>query len=126
MPCLILSKSWVKEANKSLKCISYRNSKLTRILQRALGGNSQTNIIWTLNQVFSNQSESINTLKFGVKAKMIKSKFTVNQIFNQNSADSEYSKFLELKNEELKEKIKDLEWEIKMKYFNPLSTSKSK
>ena len=126
MPCLILSKSWVKEANKSLKYISYRNSKLTRILQRALGGNSQTNIIWTLNQVFSNQSESINTLKFGVKAKMIKSKFTVNQIFNQNSADSEYSKFLELKNEELKEKIKDLEWEIKMKYFNPLSTSKSK
>ena len=115
-----------KNGKKSSKHISYRSSKLTRILQKALGGNSKTTIIWTLNQIYSNQTESINTLKFGGKAKMIKSKFSVNQIFNKGSGDSEYSKYLESKNDELKEKIKELEEEIKYKYYNPISSIKAK
>lgn len=79
-----------------------------------------------MNQIYSNQAESINTLKFGSKAKMIKSKFSVNQFFNKNSSDNEYSKYLEAKNEELKEKIKELEEEIKYKYYNPISSFNNK
>lgn len=45
--------------------INYWDSKLTRILQPALGGNSQTSIICTLSQLYSNYSETINTILFG-------------------------------------------------------------
>ena len=59
--------------------INYRDSKLTRILQPALGGNSKTAIICTLSQLFSNYQESINTLHFGTKAKDIKTTVKVNE-----------------------------------------------
>jgi len=38
--------------NKNKVFINYRDSKLTRILQPSLGGNSQTIVICTLSQLF--------------------------------------------------------------------------
>eukprot|EP00347_Sterkiella_histriomuscorum_P011965 403370418 len=60
--------------------INYRDSKLTRILQQFLSGNSQTSIICTISQLFDNYSESKETLNFGAKAKNIKTSVTVNEI----------------------------------------------
>jgi centromeric protein E len=45
--------------------INYRDSKLTRILQSSLGGNSQTAIICTMTQTYHNHQETVNTLLFG-------------------------------------------------------------
>ena len=52
--------------------INYRNSKLTRILQPSLCGESKTVIICTVKQTEDCLSESVNTLKFGVCANTIK------------------------------------------------------
>lgn len=64
----------------SPRYINYRDSKLTRILQPALGGNSKTAIICTINQTKENFQESMNTLLFGVKAKRIKNTVQINDI----------------------------------------------
>jgi centromeric protein E len=48
--------------NNSQQFISYRDSKITRILQPALGGNSKTAIICTMTQTLSNYQETMNTL----------------------------------------------------------------
>ena len=61
------------------KYINYRDSKLTRILQQALGGNSRTLIICTISQSKDNYQETLSTLLFGVKAKKIKNIVKVNE-----------------------------------------------
>ena len=60
--------------------INYRDSKMTRILQASLGGNSKTAIICTMTQTLSNYQETVNTLHFGQKAKHVKTKVNVNEI----------------------------------------------
>ncbi|KAJ4719518.1 Kinesin-like protein [Melia azedarach] len=52
--------------------IPYRDSKLTRILQDALGGNSRTALLCCCSPSCSNASESLSTLRFGTRAKHIK------------------------------------------------------
>jgi kinesin family protein 5 len=49
--------------------IPYRNSKLTRILQESLGGNSKTTLIVTCSPSIYNENETISTLRFGMRAK---------------------------------------------------------
>ncbi|EYU38269.1 hypothetical protein MIMGU_mgv1a025171mg [Erythranthe guttata] len=55
-----------------LNHIPYRDSKLTRILQDALGGNSQTAFLCCCSPSPANASESLSTLRFGARAKHIK------------------------------------------------------
>ena len=54
--------------------IPYRDSKLTRILQEALGGNSKTSLIVACSPHLDNIEETISTLKFAQRAKTIKNK----------------------------------------------------
>jgi kinesin family protein 5 len=59
--------------------IPYRDSKLTRILQDSLGGNSKTVLIIAISPSSYNAPESLSTLRFGMRAKSIENKVTVNQ-----------------------------------------------
>jgi hypothetical protein len=59
--------------------VPYRDSKLTRILQDSLGGNSKTVLIVALSPSSYNAMESLSTLRFGMRAKSIENKVTVNQ-----------------------------------------------
>jgi kinesin family protein 5 len=59
--------------------IPYRDSKLTRLLQDALGGNSKTCLIITVSPSSYNEVETISTLRFGTRAKMIQNKAKVNE-----------------------------------------------
>jgi hypothetical protein len=59
--------------------ITYRNSKLTRILQDSLGGNSNTYMIACISPAESNYEESLNTLKYASKAMNIKNKPVINR-----------------------------------------------
>ncbi|BGP48766.1 hypothetical protein JCM10450v2_004642 [Rhodotorula kratochvilovae] len=58
--------------------IPYRDSKLTRILQESLGGNSRTTLIINCSPSLYNETETLSTLRFGMRAKSIKNKARVN------------------------------------------------
>lgn len=58
--------------------IPYRDSKLTRILQESLGGNSRTTLIINCSPSSYNDAETLSTLRFGMRAKAIKNKAKVN------------------------------------------------
>lgn len=60
--------------------IPYRDSKLTRILQPALGGNSKTAIVCAMTPALSHCEESHSTLKFAQRAKRVVNKATVNEV----------------------------------------------
>lgn len=58
--------------------IPYRDSKLTRILQESLGGNSRTTLIINCSPSSYNDAETLSTLRFGTRAKSIRNKAKVN------------------------------------------------
>ena len=86
--------------------VNYRDSKLTRLLQNSLGGNSKTSIICTITDDAEHYNETMNTIHFGNKAKNIKTVVKVNEVKNQN-----YQQMV-LENEKLKKKLKQLEKEL--------------
>lgn len=59
--------------------IPYRDSKLTRILQESIGGNSLTRLIINVSPSYVNEYETITSLRFGSRAKLIKNKPKVNK-----------------------------------------------
>jgi len=79
--CNVISKLAVKEGS----FINYRDSKLTRILQPFLGGNSKTAVICNINPLLSNYAETINTLKFGMSAGAIKNQVRINERFSYSA-----------------------------------------
>jgi hypothetical protein len=52
---------------------------LTRILQNALGGNSQTIMICALSPASDNYEETLSTLRYADQAKKIKNKPVINE-----------------------------------------------
>lgn len=59
--------------------VPYRDSKLTRVLQESLGGNSRTALIINVSPSSYNTPETLSTLRFGNRAKSIKNKAVVNE-----------------------------------------------
>ncbi|VDO26429.1 unnamed protein product [Onchocerca flexuosa] len=59
--------------------VPYRDSKLTRILQESLGGNSRTTIVICCSPASVNEAETKSTLMFGQRAKTIKNVVVVNE-----------------------------------------------
>jgi len=70
--------------NKGVGHVPYRDSKLTRILQDSLGGNSRTCMIACISPAFSNLEESISTLRYANRARRIKNKPIKNTRINLN------------------------------------------
>jgi len=63
------------------KCtyIPYRDSKLTRILQDSLGGNTKTVMIAALGPADYNIEETLSTLRYASRAKQIQNKPRINE-----------------------------------------------
>jgi kinesin family protein 3/17 len=59
--------------------IPYRDSKLTRLLQDSLGGNTKTVMVANVGPADYNFEETISTLRFASRAKRIQNKPTVNE-----------------------------------------------
>ena len=59
--------------------IPYRTSKLTRLLQDSLGGNTKTVMIAACSPADYNQEETMITLRYASRAKSIKNKPRVNE-----------------------------------------------
>ncbi|KAL0230263.1 hypothetical protein PCE1_003824 [Barthelona sp. PCE] len=98
----------IKELVEGKDHISYRNSKLTRILQDALGGNSKTTLMIACSPHKFNVSETINTMEFGKRAKSIKLKAKANKVLSPGEMQTMITKLksdvkaIKTQNEELR------------------------
>ncbi|NXO03497.1 KIF4 protein, partial [Rhinopomastus cyanomelas] len=66
------------DENRKGGFVPYRDSKLTRLLQDSLGGNSHTLMIACISPADSNLEETLNTLRYADRARKIKNKPVVN------------------------------------------------
>ncbi|KAH8413265.1 hypothetical protein KR009_009346 [Drosophila setifemur] len=85
------------------KYISFRDSKLTRILQASLGGNAFTSIICTIKPSIMEESQS--TLSFAMRAKKIRIKPQLNEMVS----DATMMKRLEREIKALKDRLAEEE-----------------
>ena len=58
--------------------VPYRDSKLTRLLQDSLGGNTKTVMVAALSPADYNYDETLSTLRYADRAKQIKNKPKIN------------------------------------------------
>ena len=91
--------------------IPFRESKLTRVLQEALGGNSNTSLIVTLSPSNLNSEESLSSLNFGSRAM----KLVINPKRNIESVEENALEKLNKKYIELLEKYNELDLKYKNK-----------
>jgi hypothetical protein len=77
--------------------VPYRDSKLTRILQDSLGGNFKTSLVVNCSPGCHSKEETINSLSFALRAKLIKNRVKVNLKENPES----YLKIIEALRTEL-------------------------
>ena len=68
-----------RSSGKTSAVIPYRDSKLTRLLSTALGGNSKTIMICAISPASSNYEETLSTLRYAERAKNIKNVAIVNE-----------------------------------------------
>ena len=99
---LALSNVINKLSQNNKNFVNYRDSKLTRLLQTALGGNSKTTIICTIADDNNHYNETLNTLHFALKAKNVKTIVKINEVLDDKN------KML-IENNQLKSKIKMLQ-----------------
>lgn len=101
----------ITKLNKKADFICFRESKLTRILQPYLGGNSLTAIICNIHPLLSNYNESVSTLRFAMCAGGIKNNVKINFKAKDNSKLIE-----DMENElmQMENNIQDIEERKKM------------
>ena len=81
------------------KYISYRDSKLTRILQESIGGNAKTSLIVTISPSGYNTEETLSSLNFGLRAMKVQNKPVINKTQDYQAMcyklQEEYDKLME-------------------------------
>jgi hypothetical protein len=86
--------------------VNYKESKLTRLLYNSLGGNSKTTIFCSIIDDNEHYNENLNTLRFGMKARKIKTSIKENEINNEKKNTNKDKEKLALRNKiKLLEKI---------------------
>lgn len=101
--------------------IPYRDSKLTRILQESIGGNSRTSLIINCSPSSFNELETLSTLRFGTRAKSIKNSAHVNTELSTASLKNRITQ-LEKMNQSNQSYIKQLEDELSSYRSEPHSS----
>ena len=76
---LILGNCIQSLISPNAKYVSYRDSKLTRILQESLGGNAKTSLIVTISPSGYNSEETLSSLNFGLRAMKVQNKPVINK-----------------------------------------------
>jgi hypothetical protein len=67
------------DESKKAHHVPYRDSKLTRLLQDSLGGNSHTLMLACISPSNSDYAETLNTLKYANRARNIQNRVEINQ-----------------------------------------------
>ncbi|KAL9545029.1 hypothetical protein PS6_008454 [Mucor atramentarius] len=92
------------DSNKKPQHVPYRDSKLTRLLQDSLGGNSHTLMLACVSASSSDYTETLNTLKYANRARNIQNRVQVNQDFVEGGSPEE-SLYLRLQISRLKNQL---------------------
>lgn len=85
----------INQLSNNSPSISYRDSKLTRILQPSLDGNTKTTILCNITPAMSHMDESTNTLRFGCRAKKIVTDAHVNEVISDAALLKKQAKEIE-------------------------------
>lgn len=102
--------------SKSLSHIPYRDSKLTRLLQPALGGNARTAIICAVTPAVLHMDETLSTLKFASRAKKVTNSAKTNEFLDDRAKLRRAEKLIA----SLKKQLKELNEEpIKVTHGTP-------
>lgn len=67
--------------------VPYRDSKLTRLLKDSLGGNTITIMLACVSQYYASYDETLNTLKYAQRAKLIKSHVESNKVHSPHQQE---------------------------------------
>lgn len=78
------------DESKKTQHVPYRDSKLTRLLQDSLGGNSHTLMLACVSPSSSDSTETLNTLKYANRARNIQNRVEINQDLIQGSEESQH------------------------------------
>jgi hypothetical protein len=97
--------------------VSYRDSKLTRLLQESLGGNAKTSLIVTISPSNYNADETYSSLNFTVRAMKVKNKPMINK--------SEDYQFQLIKLQEEYDKLQEKYTQLKIDYENSLEENQN-
>ncbi len=100
-----LSEEHAHHRKSSAQHLPYRDSKLTRLLESALDGNARIAIICNISPTSRCMEESVNTLKFGARAKLIRLSAKVNENVDDKTLLRAYREEIE----QLKLRLKELE-----------------
>lgn len=94
-----------KKAKKAEKdvYIPWRDSKLTRLLQKALGGNSRAAVLVAVHPSSLYLDTSFSTLRFAMKCKEIKKKICANFFSPEQSLIAQQKKLIAMLHSQLKE-----------------------
>ena len=76
-------------ADKKAKFVPFRDSKLTRLLEDSLGGNSKTSLIVTIGPSSYHANETISALQFGSRAMKVENRPEVNKIVDYRALCSQ-------------------------------------
>ncbi|KAI8927274.1 kinesin motor domain-containing protein [Entophlyctis helioformis] len=101
--------------------IPYRDSKLTRILQSSLSGQSRIAVIATVSPTAKNLEESLNTLKFAARIKRIVPKPEYTFILDDKALIQKYRREIE----ELRAKLEETSLALEKERQQSLSLSSS-
>jgi len=101
----------ISELSQGKAHVSYRNSELTKVLQDSLGGNCKTTLVVNCSKSLFNREETIGTLEFGKRCKVIKNKARKNEQFSRKELER-MLKELRKENETFKRIIENEEFKI--------------
>lgn len=97
--------------------IPYRDSKLTRLLQPALEGDSKVNIICNISPCALTYEETLSTLKFAQRAKKIKQTIGRNDPLDSKALIIKYQEEIHV----LQEKLREMEQRMSLEANNQVS-----
>eukprot|EP00798_Chlamydomonas_sp_ICE-L_P020233 gene20233-26985_t len=97
---------------KKQRHVPYRNSKLTRVLQDSLGGNSETLFLACVSPADTNHDHTINTLRYASRARNIRNNLRLNNKLSLEE-EVEYLRNLVLKLQLENAKLKTENTELK-------------
>ncbi|KAJ1551056.1 NADH-ubiquinone oxidoreductase chain 1 [Nowakowskiella sp. JEL0078] len=75
---------------KGVSHVPFRDSKLTRILQSSLSGNSNISVICTVSPASNNWEETLNTFKFASRVKKVTVSAKANQVLDDKALLQKY------------------------------------
>lgn len=93
---------------KKTKHLPYRDSKLTRLLRPALGGNARTAVLCAITPAAVHAEETLSTLKFAERAKKVTNTALRNEVIDYRAKYKEASEEVEV----LREQFTKMEKEI--------------